>query len=75
MRDLGTRGTTSVRVNPILCEGVGICAHLAADLVTLDPWGFPLLPGGALTPAQVSQMRRAVNACPRRALILDEPKA
>ena len=64
-----------MRVNPIRCEGVGICAHLAAELVALDPWGFPLLPTGPLTPEQVAQMRKAVNGCPRQALILDGKRA
>lgn len=75
MRDVGKRGTTSMRVNPIRCEGVGICAHLAAELITLDPWGFPLLPSGPLTPEQAQQARKAVRGCPRRALLLDEPRA
>ena len=74
MRDRRSPDRAALRVNPIRCEGVGICAHLAPDLVTLDPWGFPILPDGALEDSEVPQARRAVAGCPRRALMLDEPK-
>ena len=37
-----------LRVNPAACDGVGICAHLAADLIRVDTWGFPIVSGEAL---------------------------
>ena len=54
-----------LRVDPIACDGIGMCAHVAADAIALDPWGFPVVPA---EPVDGSQARRAVRACPRRAL-------
>lgn len=73
MRDRTAADQRSMRINPIRCEGVGICAHLAPDVITLDPWGFPLLLEGPLDEAATAQARRAATGCPRRALIIDGP--
>lgn len=71
MRDRTAPGTVSLRVDPIRCEGVGSCAQLAPDLIHLDPWGFPVVERRALTAIEQEQALRAVQACPRRALVLD----
>lgn len=71
MRDVGAPGSVTLRVDPIRCDGVGICAHLAPDLITIDRWGFPIFPRRALTPEETEQARRAVRGCPMQALILD----
>ena len=63
-------GPTRLRLDPIACDGVGMCAHLAPSLISLDPWGFPLLPGGPLGPREQREARRAVAGCPRKALFL-----
>ncbi len=63
-------GPTRLRLDPIACDGVGMCAHLAPSLIALDPWGFPLLPGGPLGSRQQREARRAVAGCPRQALFL-----
>jgi ferredoxin len=70
--------TTSVvaqpqlRIDPARCDGVGICAHLAPHLVTVDSWGFPII-----APVTTSGQRREAEAaeagCPRRALFLAPP--
>ncbi len=57
-----------LEVNPITCEAVGLCAHLAPDLVSLDRWGYPVMPEGALPAELLATARRAVRGCPRRAL-------
>jgi ferredoxin len=62
-----------LRVNPVACDGIGICAYLAPDLVRLDSWGFPMLSGDALTPREQRQARRAMSGCPHRALFLTDP--
>lgn len=65
---------TKLRVNIVACDGVGICAHLASDLVRVDTWGFPIVAGHELQRAEHRQARAAVRACPRRALFLvDDP--
>lgn len=73
MRDPRSDDRISMRVNPVRCEGVGICAHLAPDVITLDKWGFPVLPADGLADDQIAQARRAVAGCPRTALQLDQP--
>jgi ferredoxin len=59
-----------LRVNPIACEGVGVCAHLAAELIHLDSWGYPILPVEPVTGSDRRAAQRAVRGCPRRALFL-----
>ena len=57
--------------NPALCDGHGICALRAPELLALDAWGFV----GVETTEMLSgrDLRRAasaVAACPERALSL-----
>lgn len=61
-----------LRLDPVACDGVGMCAHLAPALIGLDPWGFPLVPSGSLGGHDRSAARRAVAGCPRRALFLHD---
>jgi len=60
------------RVDPVACDGIGMCAHVAPDLIGLDSWGFPLVPSEPLASRERGAARRAVAGCPRRALFLDE---
>lgn len=71
MRDVSAPGTVTLRVDPIRCDGVGICAHLAPQLITLDRWGFPLFPRRALTRDEIVEAQRAVRGCPMQALRLE----
>lgn len=57
-------------VNPVACDGVGMCTQLAPDVVTTDRWGYPVVPTRALSYREAKQARRAVAGCPRRALLL-----
>ena len=66
--------TTSprLRLDPAVCDGVGICAHLAPDLVAVDSWGYPIVTQEPLThPADRRQAQAAVSACPRKALYVE----
>lgn len=66
--------TRRLIVDPTRCDGVGICAIKAPDLVILDVWGFPMISREPLTPEEETQANRAVAACPKNALlILEEP--
>jgi ferredoxin len=62
-------------LNPILCDGRGLCHDAAPDLIELDEWGFPLLPGGGLraplTRAQRKSAEAATHACPVLALHIE----
>jgi len=59
----------ALRVDPSICDGVGICAHLAPDLVAVDSWGYPIVRSEPLGSGRDRrQAEAAVAACPRRAL-------
>ncbi|SSC23001.1 Hypothetical protein KLENKIAIHU_1599, partial [Klenkia terrae] len=60
-----------LRVDPVACTGHGACADLLPEVVRLDEWGYPLLAPGDLPAGLHRPARRAVAACPARALLLD----
>lgn len=64
-----------LRVDLTACDGIGQCALVAPDLVTLDRWGYPVLHAPLDAAAgggkEDDSARRAVRACPRRALWLE----
>ena len=66
----GTARPVRLRVDPVACDGIGLCAHLAPNVVELDRWGFPIV-GQDLVPGEVPAARRAVRGCPREALWLE----
>lgn len=61
-----------LRVDPVACEGVGLCAQLAGDSISLDRWGYPVVAAELEPGGRTREARRAVRACPRRALWLEE---
>jgi ferredoxin len=70
-RGVSVRPTVArVVVDPVACDGIGMCAHLAPDLVRVDTWGFPIIAGDPLTAREQRQARKAVAGCPRKALLL-----
>ncbi len=60
-----------LHVNPITCSGHGICAEMLPELITLDEWGYPILPADSVPPDLLPLARRAVRLCPTLALRLD----
>ena len=66
----GPRRGLRLHVDPIACTGYGLCAELFPEAVSLDDWGYPLLPDAEVSPAHLAHARRAVKACPRLALRL-----
>jgi ferredoxin len=65
--------TRRLAVNPIACDGHGICAELLPELIHLDDWGYPIVDPAAPVPSHLEGLaRRAVNACPTLALLLGE---
>jgi ferredoxin len=57
-------------VNPIACEAHGVCAELLPELVARDPWGYPIVPAGAVPDHLIKLARRAAASCPTLALRL-----
>jgi ferredoxin len=60
----------SLLVNPIACEGHGLCAELFPERISLDEWGYPVIDPAPLGPGLEKHAKRAVAACPRVALLL-----
>jgi ferredoxin len=70
-----SKSTATLVLNPILCNGRGLCHDAAPDLIELDEWGLPLLPGGGLraevTRADLKAAESATHACPVLALHIE----
>ncbi len=64
--------TRVLRVNPIMCDGHGLCAELLPELIRLDDWGFPIIDTPEIPPELEGLARKAVDACPTLALLLSE---
>jgi ferredoxin len=64
-----------LRVNPVQCVAHGLCAELLPEAVWLDDWGYPILHDGELEPELVDLARRAADACPTLALLLESGRA
>jgi ferredoxin len=63
--------TMKLRVNPIACEGHGLCAELVPEVVRLDEWGYPIIEDALVPRRAEAHARRAVAACPTLALLLE----
>jgi ferredoxin len=59
-----------LRVNPIACDGHGLCAELFPERVSLDEWGYPVVDGRRIPHELERHARRAVSECPALALQL-----
>jgi ferredoxin len=64
----------SLRVNPITCEAHGMCAELLPERITLDEWGYPVIDDVPLPPALLDHARRAAQACPTFALLVERER-
>jgi ferredoxin len=63
-----------LRLNPIACQAHGMCAELLPERIALDEWGYPLIDDGPLPSSLVSHARRAAQACPTFALLLERER-
>jgi ferredoxin len=61
-------------VDPIACDGHGLCAELFPERVSLDDWGFPIVEDGEISGKLERHAKRAVAACPMQALRLERAK-
>ena len=60
-----------LRVDPIACDGTGVCAELFPERVRLDDWGYPIIDPAAIDDQLLPHALRAVQNCPKLALTLD----
>lgn len=63
-----------LRVDPIACEGHGLCIELLPELIARDPWGYPILRPGPVPGHLMALAKRAVADCPTLALLLTGPQ-
>ena len=64
-----------LRVNPIVCDGVGYCAEIVPELISMDDWGFPIVDGRPITDEDyLRHARKAVADCPKVALMLEDAR-
>lgn len=64
--------SSRLRVNPIACDGHGLCAELFPERVSLDDWGYPMVDASPIPRSLEQHARRAVDACPVLALRLEQ---
>jgi len=57
-------------IDPIACDGSGVCAEILPERIRFDPWGYPIIELGAIPDHLLDHARRAVSSCPRLALTL-----
>ena len=50
-----------LRLDPIRCDGYGICAVHLPDRITLDEWGYPVIEPGPVPERLLSRARRATG--------------
>jgi ferredoxin len=60
-----------LRLDPITCDGHGICADLFPARIALDDWGFPIVDPAPIPEPLLADARRAVTNCPVLALRLE----
>jgi ferredoxin len=65
-------GGGTLRVNPIACKAHGMCIELLPELITADPWGYPIIDPGYVPDDLLPLARRAVAACPTLAFLLEQ---
>jgi ferredoxin len=63
-----------LRVNPIACEAHGMCAELLPERISLDEWGYPVIDGEPLEPRLLELAKRAAQACPTFALLVERER-
>lgn len=59
-----------LRIDPIACDGRGLCAEVLPELITLDDWGFPVIRGDDVPEGLLEEAREAIRLCPKLALRL-----
>lgn len=60
----------ALSIDPIRCDGHGLCAELLPECIRLDDWGYPIIESGAIPDRLLVHARRAVASCPMLALAL-----
>lgn len=67
-----TRPRLRLRVDPIACDGRGMCAELLPELIRLDDWGFPMICDVDVPAELMCDAADVVKLCPKLALRLEK---
>jgi ferredoxin len=62
-----------LKVNPIACEAHGMCAEVLPEWISLDEWGYPIVDEQPIPPELLDYAKRAAQACPTFALLVERP--
>jgi ferredoxin len=65
------RTPSKLRVDPIACDGRGLCAEVLPGLITLDDWGYPIIRDIEIPPEIEREALQVVNLCPKLALRIE----
>jgi ferredoxin len=57
-------------LDPIACDGHGLCAELLPERITLDEWGYPIIDPEPVSGKLLTHARQAVASCPTLALAI-----
>jgi ferredoxin len=57
-----------LRVDPITCEGHGLCIEAFPEMIGRDPWGYPVPAPDPIPPHLRRHAEHAVRVCPVLAL-------
>jgi ferredoxin len=63
-----------LRVNPIACDGHGLCAELLPEVISRDDWGYPIPITAEIPPHLEAHAERAAQACPTLAIVLERQR-
>jgi ferredoxin len=67
---MGRGSDQHLRVNPIKCTGHGMCVELLPEFLSLDPWGYPIVPSEPVPDELLGLAKRAASDCPTLAIII-----
>lgn len=66
-----TRFRLELIVDPVACEGRGVCAEILPERIEVDRWGYPIVDGD-IAPALFDHALLAMRSCPTQAIHLVE---
>ncbi|MEY9855280.1 ferredoxin [Catenulispora sp. GAS73] len=58
----------TLRVDPITCEGHALCIEAFPEMITADPWNYPVLNPHPIPDHLLRHAEHAVKVCPVLAL-------
>ena len=57
-----------LKLDPIACDGHGLCADALPEMVRLDEWGYPIVSADPIPRGLMGAARQACALCPKLAL-------